>query len=116
MDARQAALVALERAKQPGSHGPGVENPLDAAVVLPDRDGLLARLDAVDLADLLGVSQARIDPAAHEPRVIDLRDAAHLAERCDRSRKRDGTVRRRADGGLLSDRDAAAVGVADAPG
>jgi hypothetical protein len=31
--------------------------------------------------------------------------------RCERSRKRDGTVRQRSDGGLLSDRDAAAVGV-----
>jgi isoleucyl-tRNA synthetase len=31
--------------------------------------------------------------------------------RCDRSWRRDGTVRQRSDGGMLSDRDAAAVGV-----
>jgi isoleucyl-tRNA synthetase len=31
--------------------------------------------------------------------------------RCERSWKRDGTVRARSDGGMLSDRDALAVGV-----
>ena len=40
-------------------------------------------------------------------RVVDLREEP----RCERSRKRDGTVKQRADGGLLSDRDAMAVGV-----
>ena len=32
--------------------------------------------------------------------------------RCERSWRRDGTVRQRSDGGWLSDRDAEAVGVA----
>ena len=40
-------------------------------------------------------------------RVVDLRGEP----RCERSWKRDGTVRERTDGGLLSDRDAAVVGV-----
>jgi isoleucyl-tRNA synthetase len=39
--------------------------------------------------------------------VIDLRGEP----RCERSWKRDATVRLRGDGGWLSDRDAAAVGV-----
>ncbi|MEY4182821.1 MAG: Isoleucine--tRNA ligase, partial [Planctomycetota bacterium] len=40
--------------------------------------------------------------------VTDLRNEP----RCERSWRRDGTVRQRSDGGMLSDRDAAAVGVA----
>jgi isoleucyl-tRNA synthetase len=40
--------------------------------------------------------------------VVDLRGEP----RCDRSWKRDGTVRARSDGGMLSDRDAEAVGLA----
>jgi isoleucyl-tRNA synthetase len=40
--------------------------------------------------------------------VIDLRDEP----RCERSWKRDGTVRARSDGGMLSERDAVAVGLA----
>ena len=39
--------------------------------------------------------------------VIDLSDEP----RCERSWKRDGTVKQRSDGGMLSDRDAAALGV-----
>ncbi len=106
--ARESALVAMERAKAPADQGGlGVENPLDMGVVLPDPDGLMAKLDATDLADLLGVSRVTLDRGAAEPRVIDLRSEP----RCERSWKRDGTVKRRSDGGLLSDRDAEAVGV-----
>ena len=39
--------------------------------------------------------------------VVDLRDQP----RCERSWKRDGTVKARSDGGMLSDRDAGALGV-----
>ena len=39
--------------------------------------------------------------------VVDLREEP----RCERSWKRDGTVKERSDGGMLSDRDAEAVGV-----
>lgn len=102
------ARIALERAKSaPDQGGLGVENPLDAGVVLPDPGGVLAGFDGGDLADLLGVSRVTIDKGANEPRVVDLRGEP----RCERSWKRDGTVRARSDGGMLSDRDAAAVGV-----
>jgi isoleucyl-tRNA synthetase len=99
--AREAALKALEAAK-----GQGIENPLDAGLVLPDPDGALVPF-AADLADLCGVSRAALDPSASAVAVQDLR----AEPRCERSRKRDGTVRERSDGGMLSDRDAAAVGV-----
>lgn len=98
--AREAALKALEDAK-----GAGIENPLDAGVVLPDPMGELRPFQQ-ELADLLGVSRVTLDPSAGAIRVQDLREEP----RCERSRKRDGTVRLRADGGMLSDRDAAAVG------
>jgi isoleucyl-tRNA synthetase len=97
-----AVQLSLEKAK-----AGGIENPLDAGVVLPDADGALSRFDLRDFADLLGVSQVRLDRAAGEPQVLDLRSEP----RCERSWKRDGTVKRRSDGGMLSDRDAAAVGV-----
>jgi isoleucyl-tRNA synthetase len=103
MQAVAAAQVALERAKAEQ----GIENPLDAGVVLPDPDGVVSRFDAVDLADVLGVSRVSVDPSAGEPRIVDLRGEP----RCERSWKRDGTVKRRSDGGMLSDRDAAAIGV-----
>ena len=110
--ARDAGLLALERARS-AEHAAAVglteplDNPLDAAVALPDPDGVLARFDVVDLADLLGVSRVELTGEG-EPRVIDLRGEP----RCERSRKRDGTVKQRSDGGMLSDRDAAAVGAA----
>ena len=106
--ARSAALVAVEKSKAaPAEGGLGIDNPLDCGVVLPDPDGALARFDPVDLADLLNVSRVTFDRAATAPRILDLRSEP----RCDRSWKRDGTVKRRSDGGMLSDRDAAALGV-----
>ncbi len=99
----ETATRALEAAKK----DMGVENPLDAGLALPDADGVLATFDTVDLADLLGVSRVTLDRGLAAPKVIDLRDQP----RCERSWKRDGTVKVRSDGGLLSDRDAAAVGV-----
>ncbi|MCH7792242.1 MAG: hypothetical protein IID31_08185, partial [Planctomycetes bacterium] len=100
---RDAARLALERAKSEL----GVENPLDAGVTLPDPDGVLGRFDTTDLADLLGVSRVSLDASATAPTVVDLRGEA----RCERSWKRDGTVRQRSDGGMLSDRDADALGL-----
>jgi isoleucyl-tRNA synthetase len=104
MDARDRALAALEK----GKSELGVENPLDAGLVLPDPDGVLSKFDRADLADLLGVSRVELDRAAKAPRILDLR----AEPRCERSWKRDGTVRQRSDGGMLTDRDAEAVGVA----
>ena len=98
--ARESAMKALEEAKSQG-----IENSLDAGLVIPDADGTLKPF-AAELADLMGVSRVTLDPAAKRVSVTDLREAP----RCERSRKRDGTVRERADGGLLSDRDAEAVG------
>jgi isoleucyl-tRNA synthetase len=94
---RDQAMKALEEAKKNG-----IENPLDAALVLPES---LCAFDACDLADLCGVS--RTECSGGEVLVTDLR----AEPRCDRSWKRDGTVRQRSDGGMLSDRDAKAVGV-----
>jgi isoleucyl-tRNA synthetase len=103
MEVRDRALKALEEAK-----GRGIENAMDAGLVLPDVDGVVSRFDAVDLADLCGVSRARVDGSVSAVVVEDLREEP----RCERSRKRDGTVKERSDGSLLSDRDAAAIGVA----
>jgi isoleucyl-tRNA synthetase len=102
--ARDAARLALERAKAEL----GVENPLDAGITLPDPERSLGQFDPIDLADLLGVSEVTLEASAGEVRVTDLR----ARPRCERSWKRDGTVRKRSDDGVLSDRDAAAVGVA----
>ena len=97
--ARESAMKALEEAKSQG-----IENSLDAGLVIPDADGTLKPF-AAELADLMGVSRVTLDPAAKLVSVTDLREEP----RCERSRKRDGTVRERQDGGLLSDRDAEAV-------
>ena len=75
-------------------------------MTLPDPEGHLARFNPIDLADLLGVSLVRVDAKAGQIGVEDRRSQPQ----CDRSWKRDGTVRARADGGLLSNRDAEAVG------
>ena len=97
MEVRDTALKTLEEAK-----ANGLENPLDAGLTLP---ATLATFDTCDLADLCGVS--RVTCEGEGVSVIDLRDEP----RCDRSWKRDGTVAQRSDGGMLSDRDAKAVGV-----
>ncbi|MEM9559626.1 MAG: class I tRNA ligase family protein [Planctomycetota bacterium] len=105
----EAARQPLELARKPEDQGGlGIENPLDAGVVLGDREGVLSGFVLSDLADLLGVSEVEVDAGASEAVVRDLRDRP----RCERSWKRDGTVRERSDGGMLSDRDAEAVGVA----
>jgi isoleucyl-tRNA synthetase len=104
MNARDRALASLEK----GKGEQGIENPLDAGLVLPDPDGTLARFDKADLADLLGVSRVELDSAATSLRILDLRSEP----RCERSWKRDSTVRQRSDGGMLSQRDAEAIGIA----
>jgi isoleucyl-tRNA synthetase len=114
---REAVLGALERTKD--SKGERVLDPktgktriifdaLDFGLVLPNPEGALSVFDVTDLADLLGVSQVALDPQATTIDVIDLR----MQPQCERSWKRDGTVKQRSDGGWLSDRDAAALGLA----
>ena len=97
MQVRDKALKALEEAKQDG-----IDNPLDAGLVLPES---LSAFDPCDLADLCGVSRVTFE--GDNVVVQDLREEP----KCDRSWKRDGTVKLRSDGGMLSDRDAIAVGV-----
>jgi hypothetical protein len=101
MNLRDAVLKALEVAKVDG-----IDNPLDAGVVIPDPEGTFARFGD-DLADVCGVSRVRFETAIGEVTIEDLREQP----RCDRSRKRDGTVCERSDGSMLSDRDAAAIGL-----
>ncbi len=106
MAVRAEALKQLELAKE----AQGINNPLDAGIVATVAPELAARLEDFgrELADLAGVSRFALeagDPAGI--RIIDLKDEP----RCERSWKRDGTVRERSDGGVLSDRDAAVVGV-----
>ncbi len=84
----------------------GIDNPLDCALVLA-ADEQLARLDLIDLADLCGISQLELRDEFPQATIRDLRSEP----RCDRSWKRDGTVKLRSDDGWLSDRDAAAVGI-----
>jgi isoleucyl-tRNA synthetase len=101
-----AASKSLEDAKA----AMGIQNPLDAGVHLPGTEVPLSRFDAVDIADVIGVSKVWVDAAAAMPRAEDLRLRGW--EACARSWKRDGTVKVRSDGHPLSDRDAAAMGLA----
>jgi len=101
IDARDRVLKALEEAK-----GRGIENPLDAAVIVPDPGGVLRKF-ADDFADLCGVSQVDLDPTAVELVVNDLRNAAE----CDRCWRSTSDVEPRSDGGSLCARCAEAVGV-----
>ena len=98
---REGVLKALEQSKSRG-----IENPLDAGVVVPDPEDRFLPF-AEDFADLCGVSRARFQHGLGDIEVEDLREEP----RCERSWKRDETVSQRSDGGMLSDRDAAAIGV-----
>ena len=83
-----------------------VDNPLDLGVTAPAPEGVdLSGFDTTDLADLCGVSRFAFGEDSIV--VTDLRDQPA----CERSWKRDGTVKERSDGGMLSDRDAEALGL-----
>ena len=84
----------------------GIDNPLDCALVLA-ADEKLALLDLIDLADLCGISRVELRDEFSQATIRDLRSEP----RCDRSWKRDGTVKLRSNDSWLSDRDAAAVGI-----
>ncbi|MEM6393269.1 MAG: isoleucine--tRNA ligase [Planctomycetota bacterium] len=104
MAQREQWLRVLEQERQKQ----GVDNPLDCGLRVPDPEEVLAGFDAVDLADLCGVSRFAVDGSLGGPVVDDLRGEL----RCARSWRRDETVRDRGvDWGELSDRDAVAVGV-----
>ena len=99
MAVRDTVLKALEEAKDRG-----IENPLDAEVVLAHGDGTLARFEP-DLADLLGVSRVRLESGDDAVVINDLR----REPRCDRCWRRDVTCAVRGDGGMLCDRCADTV-------
>jgi len=118
MLAREASQKLIEEARAPGN-ARGLENPLDCGLRLGlvPKGAYLKKFDPRDLADLCGVSRVELydrspdgtpgSNGASHVEVLDLRSEA----RCERSWKRDGTVRARSDGGMLSDRDAAALGL-----
>ncbi len=83
-----------------------IDNPLDTGISISDPDGILKDFNTDDLADFCGVSRVELSNE-DTTKIVDLRDEP----RCDRSWKRDGSVKLRSDGGMLSDRDASAVGV-----
>jgi isoleucyl-tRNA synthetase len=106
MSQRDQVLKALEERRAQD----GLDNPLDAGVVARVSAASRAALAPFEpeLADLCGVSRfALVEADAPAVEIQDLRGEP----RCERSWKRDGTVRQRADGSWLSERDAAAVGL-----
>ncbi|MCG8455054.1 MAG: isoleucine--tRNA ligase [Holophagales bacterium] len=105
-EARHLTRKALEAAK---AGEESLENPLDAGVRLVDASGELARFQD-DLPDILGVSQVELLPADGSETSVEVVDLRALP-RCERSWRRDSTVKLRSDGGMLSDRDAEAVGL-----
>jgi isoleucyl-tRNA synthetase len=120
MDIRKNALVILEKFKNLDDEymKERAKNPLDM--------GFLARVPKEEyreilpfkeeLADLIGVSIVFLEESSSEERtfhMVDLTSDEYKDKylRCERSWKRDGTVKERSNGALLSDRDAEALGI-----
>ena len=97
---RQDILKRLEEQKSAG-----IENSLDAGLVLPQKLDHLSKFD-LNLADFFTVSRVEFSDVT-EIKVTNLSDQA----RCDRSWKRDSTVKDRGNGIFLSDRDASVLGL-----
>jgi isoleucyl-tRNA synthetase len=106
MALRDRALKALEDTRAQS----GLDNPLDAGIeaTLAANDFAAVGAYEAELADLCGVSRFTVTEG--EAEAISVTDLSEEL-RCERSWKRDGTVTERSDGGMLTDRDAAAVGV-----
>ena len=103
---RDELLKGIERYRQ----GHEVDNPLALGLNAspPSKVEEWSDFSTTDLADLCGVSRFGFNgDDAPAVEVVDLSDEP----RCERSWKRDGTVKQRSDGGMLSDRDAAALGI-----
>ncbi len=103
---RDRVLKVLEEARAQR----GLDNPLDGGVEVAMESEAYEKMKKfeMELADMCGVSRFELDENGNETiGVIDLRNEA----RCERSWKRDGTVKERSDGGMLSDRDADAIGM-----
>jgi len=105
MAARDIALKQIEAYRS--AHD---IKPLDMGYRVSKKRAAVSLLDLneEDAADLLGISHVEPIDEGHDL-VVDLRAKGWPA--CERSWKRDGTVKERSDGGLLSDRDAAALGL-----
>ncbi len=106
LELRSEILRRFEQAKETLE----ISNPMDAGARVTVEAGRREALEpfASDLVDLCGMSRLElVEAEASGVEILDLRDEP----RCERSWKRDGTVRERSDGGMLSDRDAGAVGV-----
>jgi isoleucyl-tRNA synthetase len=104
MALRSRVLKSLEVAKEQR----GINYPLDAGIEVTTTPQIYAQLlpYSPELDDLCGVSRFALKLGESEQiEVQDLREEP----RCQRSWKRDGTVRLRSDGGMLSDRDARAL-------
>ena len=94
---RAHLLKALEEARESGN---GVEKSLDAGIVLPDPDGRLAPFTGA-LESMCEVSRLTCDPGCPEIKIEDLR----AQPSCERSWRRDASVKLRDNGAMLSDRD-----------
>lgn len=98
---RERVLKVLEEAKKDG-----IENSLDAGIILGDPDNVLGAFKN-DLSDIFSVSRVSLTSTANQCDVQNLQDQP----RCERSWKRDETVKQRQDGVYLSDRDFNAVNI-----
>ncbi len=107
MALRHRALKALEDAKA----STGIANPLDAGITVKLSAKAYATLAPYggELADLCGVS--RFTLVTHDGDEVIGIDDLRNEPRCQRSWKRDGTVKQRSDGGWLSQRDAEVLGL-----
>ncbi|MCD4749407.1 MAG: class I tRNA ligase family protein, partial [Thermoanaerobaculales bacterium] len=105
-EVRSEVLRAFEQAKESME----ISNPMDAGarVALESGQRLAIEPFVAELVDLCGMSRFELVDGDHlAVEILDLRSEP----RCERSWKRDGTVRERSDGGTLSQRDAEVVGV-----
>ncbi|MEO1175135.1 MAG: class I tRNA ligase family protein, partial [Myxococcota bacterium] len=106
MELRGEILRCLEESKATL----GFKNPLDAGVRARVPAEQFAEVEpfAGEFADLTGVSRFELN----EGETLDIQiDDLREEPKCERSWKRDGTVRERSDGGMLTDRDAAVLGI-----
>ncbi|HLU99876.1 MAG TPA: class I tRNA ligase family protein, partial [Acidobacteriota bacterium] len=107
MELRREVMKAFEDARE---RIDGLKNPLDAGVIARVPAEKMARIQpfSEELADLCSMSRFQLEEGMElSIEIQDLRNEP----RCERSWKRDGTVRVRSDGSLLSDRDARVLGV-----
>lgn len=102
MNLRREVMKDFEDARERMN---GLKNPLDAGVVVKVPAARMERIEPFkeELADLCGMSRFHLEEGSElNIEIQDLRGEP----RCERSWKRDGTVRERSDGSWLSDRDA----------